>query len=376
MSDVVSGTTANRLLVPDQQHMLRALELAARGEGWVEPNPMVGCVIVRDGVCLGEGWHRRYGGPHAEIEAIAACETEVAGATVYVTLEPCCHTGKTPPCTEALVRAQIARVVVAQMDPFPAVAGQGIRRLREAGITVEVGLEERAARDLNAPYLKLIGQGRPWVIAKWAMTLDGKIASRTGHSRWISNERSRGIVQRLRGRVDGILVGRRTAAVDDPLLLARPAGPRLASRIVLDSDATLSIGSRLVQSASTVPLVVVVGESADASRRRILEEAGCEVLTCPGVDSTDRLCYLLQELGRRRVTNLLVEGGGQVLGGLFDLQQVDEVHVFVAPKIIGGQAAPSPVAGLGGERMPELPTLTDPHIEVLDQDVYIRGRLS
>ncbi len=360
----------------DQLHMSRAIELAARGEGSVEPNPMVGCVVVRDGVRIGEGWHRACGGPHAEVEALRSCETDAAGATMYVTLEPCCHTGQTPPCTDAVIRARIGRVVVAQTDPFPAVAGHGIRLLREAGIRVDVGVQELAARDLNAPYLTLIRQGRPWIIAKWAMTLDGKIASRTGHSRWISNERSRDVVQQLRGRVDAILVGRGTAEVDDPLLTARPAGPRIATRIVLDSRASLSTDSRLVQSARIAPVLVAVEEGADKPRRWALEQAGCEVLACPGAERADRLKSLLCELGRRRVTNLLVEGGGQTLGSLFDLKVVDEVHVFLAPKIVGGQTAPGPVAGTGRDVIPELPSLAHPHIEVFDQDVYIRGRLS
>ena len=188
----------------------------------MEPNPLVGCVIAHGARVLGEGWHERFGGPHAEVAALAAAGPAARGATAYVTLEPCCHYGKTPPCSEALVAAGLARVVVAQADPFPQVAGGGLAQLRAAGIAVEVGLLEAAARQLNAPYLKLVTQGRPWVIAKWAMTLDGRIATQTGSSQWISNAASRAMVHRLRGRVDAILVGRGTAAADDPLLTARP----------------------------------------------------------------------------------------------------------------------------------------------------------
>jgi diaminohydroxyphosphoribosylaminopyrimidine deaminase/5-amino-6-(5-phosphoribosylamino)uracil reductase len=359
----------------DDKHMSHAIELATRGEGSVEPNPMVGCVIVKDGVRIGEGWHREWGGPHAEVEALQACDSDVTGATMYVTLEPCCHTGKTPPCTEALLRAGIGRVVVAQTDPFPAVAGQGIERLRGAGLRVDVGVLEQAARQLNAPYRMLIQHGRPWIIAKWAMTLDGKIASRTGHSRWISNERARGVVRQLRGRVDAIMVGRQTALADDPLLTAQPPGPRTATRIVADTHAALPPTSRLVQSSRTAPVLVAVGETVDQPRQRVLEEAGCEVLACPGVDAAERLQYLIWELGRRRMTNLLVEGGGQLLGSLFDRHWVDEVHVFVAAKLVGGRAAPGPVAGFGADWMPPQPSLLHPRIEVLDQDVYIWGRL-
>ena len=192
----------------DALHMARALALAARGEGLVEPNPMVGCVIARDGLQIGEGWHHRFGAPHAEAEALKSVSESAAGATMYVTLEPCCHQGKTPPCTDAVIAAGIQRVVVAQVDPFPAVAGQGIERLREAGLEVEVGLLKEEAIELCAPYRKLIQQQVPWIIAKWAMTLDGKLASRTGHSSWISNDTSRQRVHQLRRRVDAILVGR------------------------------------------------------------------------------------------------------------------------------------------------------------------------
>jgi len=359
----------------DDQHMWRAIELAALGAGLVEPNPQVGCVLVREGIRIGEGWHRRFGGPHAEIEALRACTNDPAGATMYVTLEPCCHTGKTPPCSDAVINAGIARVVVAMPDPFPAVAGGGLARLRSAGIQVDVGVQEQLARALNAPYLTLLGRGRPWVIAKWAMTLDGKIAARTGHSRWISNETSRAVVHQLRGRMDAIMVGRRTAATDNPMLTARPAGARQATRIVFDGPASLRADSQLVQTASETPVLIAVADDADPRQCDLLAQAGCEVLPCPGRDAPARLKSLLQALGQRRWTNLLVEGGAGMLGGFFDLDLVDEVHVFIAPKVVGGQHAPSPVAGTGLDAIPQTGRWHQPHIEMLDGDVYIRGRL-
>lgn len=360
----------------DAWHMARALELAQRGEGFVEPNPMVGCTIVNDGETVGEGWHRRYGGPHAEIEALQVAGQRARGATAYVTLEPCCHHGKTGPCSEALVTAGITRVVVAQRDPFPQVAGQGIAQMDAAGIVVEVGLLEADARQLNAPYLKLVEQGRPWVIAKWAMTLDGKLASRSGDSRWISSEVSRAIVHQLRGRVDGILIGCGTAQHDDPLLTARPPGARVAARIVLDGHAALASTSRLVSTAREVPLIVATTANAPAENRSRLAAAGCEELVCEGATPREQLDWLLAELGRRRMTNLLVEGGSQVLGSLFDLRQIDEVHAFVAPRLIGGHDAPSPIAGLGLDRMAEALSLDAPTIEQCGSDVYIRGRVA
>src|SRR5438876_10929485 len=220
----------------DWHWMRRALELAEGGRGYVEPNPLVGAVLVRDHQLVGEGWHQRYGEAHAEVHALAAAGPAARGATLYVTLEPCCHIGKTPPCTEAVMRAGIERVVAAMVDPFPQVAGRGAALLRDAGILVEMGLGEAEARRINAPYLKLLATGRPYVHAKWAMTLDGKIATRTGDSKWISNEASRRIVHTLRGRMDAIIVGIGTVLADDPLLTARPAGQRTAVRVVLDSQ--------------------------------------------------------------------------------------------------------------------------------------------
>jgi diaminohydroxyphosphoribosylaminopyrimidine deaminase/5-amino-6-(5-phosphoribosylamino)uracil reductase len=362
--------------VDDARYMARAVELASRGEGHVEPNPMVGCVIVRDGHIVGEGWHRQYGGPHAEIVALHEAGPSADGATLYVTLEPCCHHGKTPPCTEAVIAAGVARVVVAQQDPFPQVAGQGLRQLQEAGIQVRTGLLEAEAARLTAPYRKLLGVGRPWVLAKWAMTLDGKMATRQGESRWISNERSRAVVHRLRGRVDGILVGQRTAALDDPSLTARPPGSRVPLRIVLDSEARLSDECQLVASARETPVLVVVGQEAAGHACQRLRSAGCEVISAGGDTPAERIRSLLDELGSRCMTNLLVEGGGRVLGAFQDAGEIDEVHVFVAPKIFGGVDAVRPFAGDGVQRVADALRIEPLHVELLDSDVYLHGRVT
>ena len=302
----------------DLWHMRRALELAVRGQGFVEPNPMVGCVIAQGAEIIGEGFHRRFGQAHAEVEALRIAGDRAAGATLYVTLEPCCHHGKTPPCTRAVLASGVRRVVVAARDPFPQVQGGGIAELQAAGVDVEVGLLEAEARRLNAPYLKLVETGRPWIIAKWAMTLDGKIATRTGESRWISNPQSREIVHELRGRVDAVVVGRGTAERDDPLLTARPPGPRTAVRVVLDTQASLGSDSQLVRTASEAPVLVAVGEESSPADRSRLRDAGCEVFVCDGETHAARLDALLAELGRRRLTNVLVEGGGRLLGSLLD----------------------------------------------------------
>jgi len=264
---------------------------------------------------------------------------------MYVTLEPCCHVGKMPPCTRAILAAGIGRVVAAMSDPFPKVAGGGAAELQAASVEVELGLLADEARRRNAPYLKLVECGRPWIIGKWAMTLDGKIATRSGNSKWISSPQSRQIVHSLRGRMDAIVVGRETALRDDPLLTARPVGPRTSLRIVLDTRAALPSHSLLVRTARETPVLVAVGsEAANADRQR-LRESGCEVLVCQGATHAARLDCLLEELGRRRLTNVLVEGGGRLLGSLLDAGQIDEVHVFIAPKLVGGGAAASPIGG-------------------------------
>jgi diaminohydroxyphosphoribosylaminopyrimidine deaminase/5-amino-6-(5-phosphoribosylamino)uracil reductase len=359
----------------DVWHMGRALELAARGQGFVEPNPMVGCVLVGPDGVVGEGWHQRFGGDHAEIEALRVAGPRARGATAYVTLEPCCHSGKTPPCTHALIAAGISRVVAAMQDPFPAVSGGGLSELSAAGIDVEVGLLQDAARSLNAPYLKLLQQTRPWMIAKWAMTLDGKIATHTRESHWITGSAARQIVHQLRGRVDAILVGRGTAASDDPLLSARPPGPRHATRIVADTHASLGLESQLVRTARDAPVLVAAGTESNPADRQRLSEAGCEVYICEGATPSARLAALLGELGRRRMTNVLVEGGSQLLGSLWDADAIDEVHVFIAPKLIGGSQAPSPIGGEGLARIADALPLINPKTQFVGEDFYIHARV-
>jgi len=355
--------------------MARALELAVLGRGGAEPNPLVGCVIARGAEIVGEGYHRRFGGPHAEVEALQVAGEQARGATAYVTLEPCCHFGKTPPCTQTLLAAGVTRVVAAMRDPFPKVAGGGIEELRAAGVVVEVGLREAEARKLNAPYLKLLEKGRPWIIAKWAMTLDGKIAAHTGDSRWISGEESRAIVHELRGRVDAIMIGAGTAKADDPQLTARPPGPRTAIRIVVDDRASLDLEGKLAVTAREIP--VVIAAAADASPIYVsqLRDLGCDVLLLEGASRRERLLALLNELGRRRLTNVLVEGGAALLGELFDAGEIDEAAVFIAPKLIGGPAAPGPIGGAGLAKMAEALELDDPKRCFVGDDVFITGHV-
>lgn len=354
--------------------MRQALDLARRGWGRVEPNPMVGAVVIAaDGhTVVGTGWHDRCGGPHAEVVALAAAGAAARGATLVVTLEPCCHHGKTPPCTEAIQAAGIARVVVGTGDPFPEVAGRGIAALRAAGLAVEVGLRAAEAARLVAPFTRLVATGRPWVIAKWAMSLDGHVVTPAGTDRWISSEESRAIVHELRGRCDAIMVGVGTALADDPLLTARPPGPRVPLRIVLDSTARLPPASRLVQSIAAAPLLVAVGPRAPAERIAALEQAGCEIWRTDVADRDARLTELLAELGRRRLTNLLVEGGPELLGSLATLAAIDEVWAFVAPRLVGGET-PSAVTGHGRAAADLARSIAIEDVSHPGGDILIRG---
>ncbi|MCL2347153.1 MAG: bifunctional diaminohydroxyphosphoribosylaminopyrimidine deaminase/5-amino-6-(5-phosphoribosylamino)uracil reductase RibD [Planctomycetaceae bacterium] len=395
----------------DKHWMARAMELAKRGEGFVEPNPMVGCVLtsthhldachpganssgsaeVFGAEVIGEGWHKVFGGAHAEIEAIRAAslaEKSTKNATAYVTLEPCCHHGKTPPCVEALIKAEVRRVVIAMRDPFTQVNGGGIDRLREAGIDVSVGCLESNARELNAPYLMRLERHRPWVIAKWAMTLDGKMATHTGSSRWVTSEASRNVVHQLRARMDAVMVGSRTAGLDDPLLTVRretvypeTVPNRTPLRIVFDSHGTLSPKSRLARTAHESLVIVAASEQVlqtDQTAKKnaiLLADSGCEVIPLKGETHHERLLELFADLAKRGATNLLVEGGGTLLGHLFDHQLIDETHVFIAPKLIGGKDATFPIAGLGITEMSDACELIDPVTEPLGHDIYCHGRL-
>jgi diaminohydroxyphosphoribosylaminopyrimidine deaminase/5-amino-6-(5-phosphoribosylamino)uracil reductase len=296
------------------------------------------------------------------------------GATLYVTLEPCCHHGKTPPCTDAVLQAGLARVVAAIRDPFPRVDGGGLAKLRSAGVQVELGLQSSVAAELNAPYFKRVSTGLPYVTAKWAMTLDGKTAVASGDSQWISSPRSRSLVHQLRGRMDAILVGIRTILADDPQLTARPAGARTPVRIVLDSKALLPLPSRLAQTAREVPVLVAVSEQAPAHRLLALRDHGCEVLVFPGEPHVP-ITALLAELGRRDMTNVLVEGGGRVLGSFLEAGQVDEVDVYIAPILEGGDHPRTPARGKGALHMSDAARLQNLAYSEVDGDMRVRGVL-
>ena len=359
--------------------MQEALELAARGRGRVEPNPMVGCVLVKCGRVVGRGWHQAFGGPHAEVNALADAGPAAEGADAYVTLEPCAHWGKTPPCVDALIRAKVGRVLAAIEDPFPQTAGLGPRKLREAGISIEFGLLADSARELNAPYFKLLATGRSYVIAKWAQTTDCRLAC--PGRRWISCEQSRALVHQMRNEVDAIIVGIGTVLADDPLLTCRmpvndegehngsplrrddvrprddvrrrgePSCSPLPSvwsqstvrnprRIIIDSTGRTPLSSRIVQTARAIATIIAVTEAAPRDRLKSLHDAGCEILILPAGNGRVSLPALFAETGRRRYTNILLEGGAQLLAAAFRHELVDEARVFAAPFSADDSTAP------------------------------------
>jgi len=358
----------------DLHYMRRALSLAATARGCVEPNPLVGCVIVRNQQVICEGFHRYYGGPHAEVDALAGHSIDdVRGSTIYVTLEPCSHYGKTPPCAELLAKHEPARVVIAMEDPFAQVSGRGVQYLESQNIQVDVGVCETEARYLNRAYLQLQTHKRPWVHGKWAMTADGKIATRTGESFWISGDESRRLVHQRRAQVDAILVGSGTALHDNPMLNPREGGPRIPLRIVFDSQARTRIESNLVRTAHQYPTLLWVGPNASRQQVELLRDHGCEVVVSHLPTTATRLEALLFELGRRRCTNVWCEGGSGLLGALLDLELLDEIDVFIAPKLFGGQDALTPIGGLGIKHADAAITLHHWNVNRSGNDIHLNG---
>jgi diaminohydroxyphosphoribosylaminopyrimidine deaminase / 5-amino-6-(5-phosphoribosylamino)uracil reductase len=334
----------------DARHLLRAIELAARARGQTSPNPMVGAVVVKDGRVLGEGITQPPGQEHAEVMALEAAAGRTAGATMYVSLEPCCHQGLTPPCTDAIVSAGIARVVIASDDPTPKAAGRGPGILRDEGVRVDFvdGDIGAAARMLNQPFRKHARTGRPLVIFKSAMTIDGKVASRTGDSQWISGEASRARAHRWRAESDAVAVGIGTALVDDPRLTARVEGvARQPRRVVFDSEARLPLDSQLVRGVADLPLIVVCGRGAKRTALQALEAAGVDVIVATGENEAARIEHALDELGAREIQSLLLEGGPHLAGAFLEAGEIDEARLFIAPLMLGGAKARTAVEGIG-----------------------------
>jgi diaminohydroxyphosphoribosylaminopyrimidine deaminase/5-amino-6-(5-phosphoribosylamino)uracil reductase len=362
----------------DARHLRRAIELAAEARGMTSPNPLVGAVVVKGGKVIGEGFHAAAGLPHAERVALGACSEDPAGGTLYVSLEPCCHEGRTPPCTDAIVAARIARVVVGSDDPSTKASGRGLGILRDEGVAVDVvnGDLGASARLLNQPFRKHARTGRPLVVLKSAMTLDGKVATSTGDSRWISGEASRARSHRWRAELDAVAVGIGTALADDPLLTARvEAVPHQPRRVVFDSEARLPIDSSLVKSIDEAPLIVVCSRAAARTRTQALTAAGAEVITVAGENEAARVGAALDELGSREVQSLLLEGGPHLAGAFLDAEQVDEIRLFIAPLVLGGRTARDPLEGAGAETIAEAVRALTLDCERVGEDVLVSARL-
>jgi diaminohydroxyphosphoribosylaminopyrimidine deaminase/5-amino-6-(5-phosphoribosylamino)uracil reductase len=359
----------------DQQLMQMALDLAIKGEGFTSPNPLVGAVVAKDGQVVGRGYHQMVGGPHAEVNAIDAAGSLADGATLYVTLEPCNHTGRTPPCTAKILEAGIERVVIAMMDPNRDVAGGGAEFLAQRGICVTAGVCEKQARKLNEAYVKFVGTRRPFVIAKCAATLDGRLATRSGDSKWITGKSARQFVHRLRHAVDGILVGINTVRADNPSLTTRlPDGQgKDPLRIILDTHLAISPQAKLLRQASAADTVLVVGPSITRDKKRPYEKAGARVIEAELKNGLIDMEALMDRLGAMGVTSLLIEGGSRVLASAFRAGIVDKVFFFYAPKILGGDDGIPICSGPGPELMRQSIAVNDIDVRRFGDDVMIEG---
>lgn len=358
----------------DEKYMQIAIDLAERGRGWTAPNPVVGAVIVKDGRIIGQGYHRRYGELHAERNALADCRESPAGATLYVTLEPCCHYGKTPPCTEAILDAGISRVVIGAMDSNPLVAGKGAAILKSHGVCVEAGILEAACREQNRIFFHYMKTKRPYVTFKYAMTLDGKIATETGASKWITGEAARNQVQQLRHAHRGIMVGVGTVLADDPHLNCRMPEGRDPVRIVCDSRLRTPLDAQVVQTAGTQRTILATC-CRDEAKIKEYESAGCEVLLLPKKGDAIDLSALMEELGKREIDSILLEGGGTLGSAALAEGIVNEIYAYVAPKIFGGAKAKTPVGGIGVATPQEAYRLADVKTSQIGEDILITAKV-
>lgn len=356
-----------------ETYMQRAISLAAKGAGWTAPNPMVGAVIVKDGRIIGEGYHERCGQLHAERNAIASLTQSAEGATLYVTLEPCCHYGKTPPCTEAILEQKISTVYIGSRDPNPLVAGKGVKFLREHGVTVIEDFMRAECDALNPVFFHYITKKTPYVVMKYAMTLDGKIATRTGASKWITGDQARAHVQTLRGRYASIMAGIGTVLADDPMLNCRLSGAHQPLRIVVDSNLRIPLGSKILQSAKEYPTLIVCAKEClvECEVAENIRSLGAEVIALPDANGRVSMKRLMEYLGSRQIDSVLVEGGGQIHEACRSAGIVNHICCYIAPKILGGKDAKTPVEGVGASAMEEAMLLSAPKITQLGADILL-----
>ena len=350
--------------------MNRAIELAKKGIGYVNPNPLVGAVIVKDGKIIGEGYHEKYGQLHAERNAIANCSESPEGATIFVTLEPCCHYGKTPPCTEAIIENKIAKVVIGSKDPNPKVAGKGIEILKNTGIEVIEGILKDECDKINDVFFHYISTNMPFVVMKYAMTMDGKIATHTGKSQWITGEKARHVVQESRNRYSAIMVGIGTVCTDDPLLTCRIEGGRNPVRVVCDTNLTIPLSSKIVQSAKHIPSIIACSFK-DEEKIASLENHGCQVAVLPQDGEHVSLIEVMKYLGGKKIDSVLLEGGGELNFSALKSGLVDKAEVYIAPKIFGGRDAKTAVEGNGVEEVDMAFYFEKPKATMIDSDVFL-----
>jgi len=355
--------------------MRRALELSKKAVGFVNPNPLVGAVIVKNNKIIGEGYHEYFGGPHAEVNAFANASQDVEGATIYVTLEPCSHFGKTPPCADAIVRNKISKVVIGMIDPNPLVAGKGIEILKNNGIEVITGILDMEIKKTNEIFIKYISEKLPFCIMKTAMTLDGKIATAIGESKWISNEKSRVYVHELRQRVSGIMVGIGTVLSDDPELTTRREDKLSLNpiRIIIDSKARLPMDAKVLKCDEKTKTIIVTTEFAKESKLEEIKQKGVEVIVTPSKNNRVDLNYLMRELGGKGIDSILIEGGSTLNYSALEEGIVDKVISFISPKIFGGTSGKTPVGGEGIKHVKDAIKLTDTQVTRFDEDIMIEG---
>lgn len=356
----------------DRRFMARALELAALGAGHTRPNPLVGAVLVKDGIIIGEGWHKRFGDAHAEVNAFADCKEDTSGATLYVTLEPCCHYGKTPPCTDLIISKDVERVVIAMTDPNPLVSGKGIRALRDAGIFVTTGVLEKEAQQLNEIFVKFITRKKPFVLYKEALSLDGKTACHTGASQWISSKESREETHALRGIYSAIMAGAGTIKTDDPLLTARTEGLSDPVRIIVDGRLSCSLEAKVFQNPGRV--IVLTTTKADSDKIKDFEEAGVEII-CADSDEPGKvdLEAAMTGLAVKGIDSILLEGGAETAAAAFEAGIIDKIRFYLAPLLIGGAEAPGAVGGIGADVVSEAVFLENIRTERSGEDLVVEA---
>jgi diaminohydroxyphosphoribosylaminopyrimidine deaminase/5-amino-6-(5-phosphoribosylamino)uracil reductase len=361
--------------VQDKEYMKKALLLAKNGQGFVSPNPLVGAVVVKNGKIIGQGYHQKYGDLHAERKALESCIQSPQDATMYVTLEPCCHFGKTPPCCDAIINSGIKKVVVATLDPNPLTSGKGIKALKTAGIEVMVGTLERDSQAMNEVFFHYIKTKTPFVVMKYAMTADGKIATATGKSKWITGEKARENVHKDRSRYSAIMVGVQTVIADNPMLTSRIENAKNPVRIICDTSLRTPINSQIIKTSNNIKTIIATSSTNNELKEKFKNQ-GCKIIEIPQKNSHIDLQVLMQKLGQMQIDSILLEGGSTLNFSALNSEIVNKVQAYVSPKIFGGECAKTPVGGVGFLSPDKCIKLVDKTVEIFDDDILIQGQVS